>query len=126
MKSKIRRSKGPTSKRYSEAFKRAVVTEIGLGRMTRREAERRYGIRGGMTIRGWLSRYATARGMKRRGEIRGQVTRLPTQDRTEREVRELKAALAHVTMERVLLESLVQEASERLGVDIKKDFGLRR
>ena len=44
--------------RYSEAFKLKVVTELENGKLISIEqAKRKYGIRGSMTISGWLKKY---------------------------------------------------------------------
>jgi len=117
--------KGATSKRYGEAFKQAIVVEIRSGRTTIGEARRRYGIRGALTIPGWLRRYG---GQTMKPRFRRAAKKLNGQSdvRLKRENQELRRALAQVTMEKVLLESLIQESEERLGVDLRKNFGLRR
>ena len=120
-----RATKGPTSKRYSEAFKRAIVMELEKGQTTVRELRKRYGIKGGVTIAGWVRRYGS-KPMKKPAPTKNAPRLSDSQARLARENRELKAALAQVTMEKVLLESLIVEAEERLEVDLKKSFGLRR
>ena len=48
--------------RYSEAFKLRVVRELEQGKLTSiLEAQRRYGIRGSNTIRGWLKKFGISR-----------------------------------------------------------------
>lgn len=121
-----RRKKGATSRRYSEAFKQAVVVEVQSGRTTIGEVRRRYGIKGAMTVAGWLRRYGrTLVKPLRRATTKNVKTKMPA-ERLQRENRELRTALAQVTMEKVLLESLIQESEERLGVELRKNFGLRR
>ena len=41
--------KGPTAKRYSEAFKRQIVWDLERGKTTRTEVAERYGVTGGAT-----------------------------------------------------------------------------
>lgn len=64
--------KAPTSKRYSEAFKRQSVAEIESGKTTVVELRRKYGIGGDLTVIGWLKRYGTG---KASGEKRWRARR---------------------------------------------------
>ena len=120
------KKKGRTAKRYSEAFKQAMVVEIESGRMTALEVRRRYGVKGAVTIAGWLRRYGRKRMKPQIRRIQKESLHSTNDERLQRENRELKTTLAQVTMEKVLLESLVTEAEEQLGVAIRKNFGSRR
>ena len=53
--------KGPTSKRYGEAFKRQIVSELEGGKTTLAEVRRKYGVAGGVTIRGWIQKYGSGK-----------------------------------------------------------------
>jgi len=117
--------KGATSKRYSEAFKQAMVVEMQSGRTTMSEIRKRYGIKGAVTIPGWIRRYGRNSMKPQNRRVRKFVNGADG-ERLQRENRELRAALAQVTMEKVLFESLITEAEERLGVDLRKNFGMRR
>lgn len=113
--------KGPTSKRYSEAFKRQIVRDIERGVITPAEVQRRYGVRGGLSIRGWLRRYG-------RGKVGPRVVRRDVIESRkvlvlEREKRELERAVARLTVEKVAYESLIEEAQAQLGIELKKTFG---
>ena len=120
-----RRKKSAQSKRYGEAFKQAMVVEVESGRTTIGEVRKRYGIKGAMTVPGWLRRYGR-KTMKPQNRRRAKSVNGISDERLQRENRELRTALAQVTMEKVLLESLIQESEERLGMDLRKNFGLRR
>ena len=116
--------KGPTSKRYSEAFKRQIVRDIERGVVSPGEVQRRYGVSGAVTIRGWLRRYGrgqVSRRVKRRDVIESRKLLV-----LEREKRELERAVARLTVEKVAYESLIEEAQAQLGIELKKTFGQGR
>lgn len=103
-----------------------MVIELESGRKTEGEIRRQYGIKGAVTIAGWLRRYGK-RPMRTPLKVASSKKKAPeSQERLSQENRELKTALAQVSMEKVLLESLIVEAEERLGVDLRKNFGMRR
>jgi transposase-like protein len=118
----------PGTRRYSEAFKRQVVLEMERGKASISEIRRKYGINGALTLSGWLKRYGN--GIRRGKSVLGKRRRIKRTEmrlfRLEQEKRELEQALLRVPTEKVLLESLLKEASEQLGVDIEKNFGMGR
>ena len=113
------------AKRYTEVFKRQVVRDIERGKTTAAEVGRRYGVTGATTILRWLERYGSVRRTERRA---GQPNRVESSkvDMLERRNRELEQAVARLTIEKVALEALVEEAQVHLGVDLKKTFGTGR
>jgi transposase-like protein len=118
--------KAPTSKRYSEAFKRQSVAEIESGKRTVVEIRRKYGIGGDMTVIGWLKRYGTGTAQgKRIGEHESLVTSRKVVA-LEREKRELESALARAMVEKVVLQAVIDEAEAQLGIRLKKNFGKGR
>lgn len=46
-----------TITRYSEAFKRKVIQSIEDGKYNQTQAMKHYGIKGSVTVRGWLKNY---------------------------------------------------------------------
>ena len=106
-------------KRYSEAFKLQVVSEYESGQSVR-ALQHKYGITGNGTIERWVRKYGHA-GLRhelvviQRSEERGRENRL--KDR----VKELESAVAQLTLEKIVLESSLEEAEKLLGVDIKKN-----
>jgi transposase-like protein len=100
MNGKSRRSKA--SIRYSEAFKMAVVREVEEGDLSFAEIKRKYGIKGGTTLRRWLGQYGNG--------SEGKVIRV---ERPE-EVNELKQLKTRVRqLERVLGDANIDAALER-------------
>lgn len=116
--------RGPTSKRYSESFKRQMVRDLERGETTVQEIQRRYGVRGRVTISGWLRKYG--KGKVARGEKRKSVIESRKLLSLEREKQQLEQAVARLTVEKVACESLLEEAQEHYGVDFKKTFGQGR
>jgi transposase len=114
-----------TGKRYSEVFKRQVVRDIEQGRTSARAAAKQYGITGTMTIPKWLQRYGS-------GCVVGRASKPERADDSrklailERRNRELEQAVARLTVEKVALEAVVEEAQSHFGVDLKKTFGTGR
>ena len=117
--------KGPTSKRYSEAFKCQIVRDLERGKTTPAEAAKKYGITGGATIESWLRKYGTSR---TRGKPAKNQKTLQSRKMLvlERQKRELEQAVARLTVEKVALESLIEEAQAHLGMELKKTFGTGR
>jgi len=117
--------KGPTAKRYSEAFKRQIVRDLERGKITPSEVAKRYSVTGGATIESWLRKYGT-------GRVAGKGAKNPKTVESrkllvlERQKRELEQAVARLTVEKVALESLVEEAQAHFGVELKKTFGTGR
>ena len=116
---------GQVLKRYSEAFKREVVRQIEAGELTAGQASRRYGLGEGETIYRWLRTYGIHDHRVRvmRIEKPGEVDRVR---QLEKEKRELESALAQAQLKILVLESTIEAASERFGMDVKKNFGTKR
>ena len=108
-----------TYKRYSEAFKRQVVSEYEAG-VSIHGLQQKYDIRGSETIKGWIKKYA-------REGFRHELIRIQTKDEIQRikilekKVEELEQALGKVMLEKMKLESIVEELEESYGVEIKKN-----
>lgn len=108
-----------TYKRYSEAFKREVVSEYEAG-VSVNALQKKYDIRGSGTIKGWIQKYA-------REGFRHEMILIQTKDeiqhikRLENKVEELEQALGKVMLEKLKLESIVEELEASYGVEIKKN-----
>lgn len=106
-------------KRYSEAFKRQVVSEYEEG-FSVQDLRRKYGVTGNSTIEHWIKQYAHA-------GLRHELVTIQRADEREREkanekrLRELEAAVAQLTLEKIVLESSLAEAEKLLGMDVKKN-----
>jgi len=108
--------------RYSESFKLQVVRDLESGRFANiGQAATHYGIRGSVTIRGWLIKFGKDRLMPR-------VVRVETPDeqhelkRLRQRVRQLEGLLADKELGLVISETYLELACERAGVLDVEDF----
>ncbi len=108
-----------TIKRYSEAFKREVVSEYEDGASIS-DLQKKYGITGKMTITRWIKKYA-------KQGFRHELVTIQTAEEANR-VRELEAqvqaleqALGKVSLEKLKLESILEELEEAYGEAVKKN-----
>ena len=109
--------------RYSICFKRQVVEEL-KGGMSLSAISRKYGIKGGNTVRQWVERYGDPQQINSviYVKMRKETDQLKS---LQKEVRRLKEALADKTLAHDALETLLEVA----GIDqaeLKKNIGLRR
>lgn len=108
-----------TYKRYSEVFKREVVSEYEAG-VSVHALQKKYDIRGSGTINGWIKKYA-------REGFRHELIRIQTTDEIqhiktlEKKIEELEKALGKVMLEKMKLESIMEELEMSYGVEIKKN-----
>ena len=108
--------------RYSESFKLQVVRDLESGRFANiGQAASHYGIRGSVTIRGWLIKFGKDRLMPR-------VVRVETPDeqnelkRLRQRVRQLEGLLADKELGLVISETYLELACERAGILNVEDF----
>lgn len=107
-----------TIKRYSEAFRRQVVKEYEAG-CSLSELRKKYGIKGGETIQHWVKKYASA-------GLRSEVIRIQTAEEVnqvkalEQKVAELERALARTTLEKLKVESILEEYQQHAGAELAK------
>lgn len=108
--------------RYSISFKQKVVKEIEEEGMGIQQAARRYGIKGGSTIQGWIKQFGKNHLLNKivRVEMKGEKDRVKE---LESEIKKLKIALADATMEKHVLETLIEVVNEHYGTDVKKNLG---
>lgn len=111
--------------RYSISFKQKVVKEIEEEGLTLQAARKRYDIKGGETIQRWLRNFGKSHLLNKivRVETKGEKDRLKE---LEAEVKRLKLALADKTMEKDVLETLIEIVNEHYHTDVKKNFGQQR
>jgi transposase len=110
-------------KRYSESFRRQVVNEYIAG-STIGSLQKKYGITGGQTIQYWIKKYAPK-------GLRSEVIRIQTAEEAnrvkelERQVDELERALARTTLEKLKLESILEELELLYGEEAVKKNAAR-
>ena len=113
-----------TIKRYSDAFRRQVVYEYEDG-ATLSQLQKKYGITGGQTIQTWIKKYA-------REGLRHDLVRIQIADEINRikelegQVQELEQALGKVMLDRIKLESIVEELMAEDKDGIKKTICYHR
>ena len=108
-----------TYKRYSEVFKRQVVSEYEAG-ISVNTLKKKYNIGGSETINLWIKKYA-------REGFRHELIRIQTKDEIQRiktlekKNKELEQALGKAMLEKLKLESIVEVLEVSYGVEIKKN-----
>ncbi|MDI7157149.1 transposase [Leptospira santarosai] len=66
-----------TTTRYSEAFKRKVILSIEDGKYNQTQTMKHYGIKGSVTVRGWLKKYG-------KNHLIGKIVRVETDNELNR------------------------------------------
>jgi len=108
--------------RYGISFQQQIVREIEAERISIYEAQKRYGIKGAMTIRRWMRKFG-------REQLLNKIIRIETMEEKDRikqmqeEIRKLKVALADSLLAQRCLEAIIDEANKEYGTDLKKSFG---
>jgi transposase-like protein len=107
-----------TIKRYSLAFKQAVVREYEAGESLT-SLKHKYGITGATTINKWVEkfgRYGTRHKLMviQKPEEQNRIHEL------EQRIAELEKALAQVTLDKLMLTATLEVAEREYGVKVKK------
>jgi transposase-like protein len=107
--------------RYSICFKEKVVQEISEGSSISAVC-RRYGIKGGDTVQGWLKKFGRSELLNEivHVKLKGEVDELK---RLEKENKCLKISLAEMLLSKQDLESLIEAVNKHYQIDVRKDFG---
>ena len=113
-------SKEPrTQLRYSNGFKERVVRELEEEGLTIKDAQRRYGIKGNMTIPSWIRTLG-------KHHLQSRVVKIETMDERDRikaleqEIKALKLKLADSVMAQDILEAVIRQADKMYQTDLKK------
>ena len=107
--------------RYSDCFKRSVVSEIEKDGLTIQQARDRFGIAGTNTVQRWLKKYG-------RSHLLNKVVRVETRDeidelkRLREENKRLKIAYAELAIDHKLSEKVIEKADEVYGLELKKNY----
>ena len=108
-----------TIKRYSDSFRRQVVSEYETGTPIP-DLRKKYGILGSSTISKWVKKFG-------KGIFRHEVVRIQLADEVQRihqlekRVKELEAALGKMTLEKLKLESILEVLQEDAPGAVKKN-----
>jgi transposase-like protein len=112
-----------TYKKYSEAIKRQVVSEYEAGSSIS-DVNRKYGITGGQTVQNWIKKYAKE-GLRHRYIRIQQIEEINQVKALEKRIKELEQALGKMTLEKLKLESIVEELEETYGLEQVKKNAVR-
>lgn len=112
---------------FTEAFKLHVVREVELGRITKSDASRRYGILGHSTIMKWCRKYGKLTSQRSKG-AKGTIMEKKDIEmlRLENEIKALKQELEDARLKNVVLETLVDVAERELAIPIRKKYGAKQ
>jgi transposase len=106
--------------RYSEAFKMAVVGELEENDLSFLEVQRKYGIKGSVTVQRWTRKYGNGtRGKVVRVEKPEEINELA---RLKKRVRLLEGALADSNLDLALERAYTRLACERAGITDVTEF----
>ena len=106
-------------KRYSQSFKRKVVSEIESGILTIDQAQKLYWIGSNSTIRNWLKQLG-------KHHLIAQQVRIETTEEVNQlkqlasDKQRLESALADAHLKIATLESQLCQAETQFGIDMKK------
>lgn len=104
-----------TTRRYSDAFKRQVVEAVEAEGYTQTEAAELYGCSQG-SVRQWIKKFG-------KNHLLNKIVRIQTMDESSRiselnkQIEELKVALADAHIDQKLAESRLKVACQKLDVD---------
>ena len=112
-------------KRYSQAFKLKLVSEIESGRLNINQAAKLYDIKGSSTIQLWIKKFGKNHLLAKvvKIEVSGEYNKLK---QLEKEKQELESALAQAQLKILKLESDIEAIEELSGFDsFKKNLNTR-
>jgi transposase-like protein len=114
--------------RYSEAFKHQVIKEVEEGHCSCQQVRKKYGIKGVATVQYWMKRMGKLDSLPRviRVEKPNEKDRIKE---LERQVRELKNALAETQVRYFIAESQFEIVCEDQGLnpeEVKKKLDAER
>jgi transposase-like protein len=110
-----------TIKRYSLAFKQAVVREYENGESLT-SLQKKYGITGNTTVKKWVEKYGRY-GTRHKLMI---IQKPEEQNRIrelEQRINQLEKALAQVTLDKLILTATLEVTEEKYGIKVKKTIG---
>lgn len=114
------------TRRYSEAFKLKILTELSTGKYSKRELGRIYGLENS-TINVWIKKYDRKDLMNTRIMIENQdeISRIKAM---QKEIEQLKKLLVKKDIDQLVLESYLKVAAGNLGYksveELKKNLDI--
>ncbi len=117
----IMTKRGGKTLRYSTCFKLQVVKEFEESGLSLSELSRKYGIKGGSTVRSWIKKYG-------KHHLLNKVVRIETMNerdelqRLREENKRLKIAYAELSLNHKCSEAVIAISDELFGLDLKKKY----
>lgn len=116
------------TRRYSEGFKLKILSELSIGKYSKRELSRIYGLQSS-TINDWIKKYDRKDLMNTRIMIENQdeISRLKA---LQKEIEQLKKLLLKKDLEQLVNDSYLEVLAEQLGyknvAELKKKLNTKR
>ena len=107
-------------RRYSEEFKRQIVSDFETGKYSVLELEKLHGIKGSVIYR-WIYKYSTFNEKGYRIVEHKSSSNKKVKD-LEKKVQDLEAALGRKQIMIDYLETMMEVAKDELNIDIKKNY----
>lgn len=104
-------------RRYSEALKRAIVSDLEGGALSMSEALEYYGVPCRRTVDRWRQMYGKVHRATK-------IVRVIMKDEQKR-IRDLEKALADATLKNAFLEGAVEYLSENVSAEVKKKLSMK-
>ena len=112
-------------KRYSQAFKQQIISDIESGKITISQARKKYAIIVSYTIQKWIKAAEKHHLINKVVRVRmpSEIERIKQLDQ---EKQKLESALARAHLKIDALQSVIELAEEDYKVDLKKSTGRKR
>jgi transposase len=111
---------------YTEAFKQKIVNEVLSGKLTQRQAQMIYGIRGNSTILYWIRQSRGLKGYEKKplqpanfAEVKKDIA----YKKLEEENKELKELLRVAELRADLWQHAIEIAEKKFDIEILKKYG---
>ena len=124
-KQSVKRS-GPQQLFYTEAFKQKIVNEVLNGKLSKRQAQLIYGIKGNATILYWIRQSQGLKGYEKKpvqpanfAEVKKDIQ----YKKLEEENKELKELLRVAELRADLWQHAIETAEKKFDIEILKKYG---
>jgi transposase len=127
-KQSVKRS-GPQQLFYTEAFKQKIVNEVLNGKLSKRQAQLIYGIKGNATILYWINQSRGLRGYEKRTTPLANFAEMKKSihdKKLEEENKELKELLRVAELRADLWQHAIEIAEKKFNIDIVKKHGAQQ
>ena len=103
-----------SQKDYSLAFKLALVDQVEKGQLTYKQAQKKYGIQGRVTVLVWLRKHGSLDWKSKK----------PMKDKQppKKKINDLEAKIKRLEQEKMILNRAIDIADEQFGTNIRKKY----